>query len=287
MSAPTEETTLRSFDGLALHGVRWRTDTPKAAVLIVHGIGEHCGRYDHVARHLTKHGYTAYSLDYRGHGRSEGARANVGTFDLPAEDVKTCYDWLRAEEGDLPVYILGHSQGTLVTLLFVLTYPEAVDGVMLSATMLGLAHMSTPMVLLANTLNAVAPRWKIIPLDVSTISRDPAVLRAAAADPLSNHERLTPHIIHEMIYESRRVIQRLPALTAPILIMHGTGDRLVPPSGSQLVYDTVGSADKTLHWYDGLYHEICNEPEQGQVLADITTWLDQHRNKTARIGQTN
>jgi len=273
-----QETTLRAHDGLLLHGVRWRAETPlKACVLLVHGIGEHSGRYDHVARFLAERGYTVYSLDYRGHGKSEGVRADVGSFDLPAKDVKTGYDWLRAEEGVCPVYILGHSQGTLVTLLFVLTHPEAVVGVILSATMLGLAHMSPPLLLLANVLNAVAPRWKVIPLDSSTLSRDPEVLRASANDPLNHNKPLTPHIIHEMIYESRRVLKCLPSLTASILIMHGTGDRLVPPSGSQLVYDTVGSPDKTLKWYDGLYHEICNEPEQGQVLDDIAAWLDRQR----------
>lgn len=270
-----EATSLRAADGLRLHAVRWRATMPKACVLLVHGVGEHCGRYAHVARFLVGRGYTVYSLDYRGHGQSEGERANVGTFDLSAADVKAAYDWLRAEEGDSPVYILGHSQGTLVTLLFVLTYPEAVAGVILSATMLGLARMAPPLALLTNVLNAVVPRWPLIPLNPATLSRDPAVLQAAANDPLNHRKPLTPHIIHEMVTEARRVLERLPSLTAPILLMHGTQDRLVPPSGSQLVYDKVGSTDKTLTWYDGLYHELCNEPEQDQVMGDIAEWLDQ------------
>lgn len=276
MTSP-EKTTLLSHDGLKLHAIRWRTPhAPKACVLIVHGISEHSGRYAHVAAELTANGYTTYSLDYRGHGRSEGERANIGEFPLAVEDVKQCYDWLAAEEAGLPVFILGHSQGTLVTLLYALTYPETISGVLLSAAMLGLAETAAPLVALVNVLNRVVPRLKLMPLDTSTISRDPAVLEAAANDPLQYHERLTPHIIYAMIHESRRVLQRLPSMTKPILIMHGTGDRLVPPNGSQLVYDAVGSTDKRLIWYDGLYHELCNEPEQGQVLSDIVDWLDDH-----------
>jgi acylglycerol lipase len=275
--ADAETTTLRSHDGLRLHALRWRTRQPaKACVLIVHGISEHSGRYRHVADFLTDHGYTVYSLDYRGHGRSEGERANVGEFALPVEDIKVCHDWLAAEEPGFPVYILGHSQGTLITLKYALRYPETISGVLLSATMIGMARLATPLVWLANALNAIAPRAKLIPLDTSTISRDPAVVEAAAKDPLQHHERLTPHIIHAMIHESRAVLAQLPALTKPIMIMHGTADRLVPPNGSQLVYDHVGSTDKQIIWYDGLYHELCNEPEQEQVLHDIVTWLDDH-----------
>lgn len=276
MIALAETTTLIAHDGLKLHGIRWQVQNPKACVMLVHGVGEHSGRYEHVAAYLNLHGYTVYSLDYRGHGLSEGERANVGHFALPAEDVKTCWDWLHSEEGDTPVTIFGHSQGTLVTLLFVLCYPQAVQGVILSATMLGMAKLSPPLVWLATVLKMVVPRLKLIAIESSTISRDPAVRLDAKTDPLNHNQRLTPHIFYEMIHESRRVLQQLPALIQPILIMHGTADKLVPPAGSQMVYDAVGSTDKTLTWYDGLYHEICNEPEQEQVFADMVAWLDDH-----------
>jgi alpha-beta hydrolase superfamily lysophospholipase len=274
----SETTELTAFDGLRLHGIRWRAPgKAKACVIVVHGVGEHSGRYAHMADYLTQHGYTVYSLDYRGHGLSEGERANIGSFDAAAEDIKTCYDWLASEEHDTPVFIFGHSQGTLVTLFFVLKYPQLLRGVMLSATMLGLSKVAKPLAWLASTLNRVSPEARLFAIEPSTISRDPEVLRAAENDPLISRTRLTPRIIHAMIYESRHVLEQLPSLNLPFLIMHGTADRLVPPVGSQLIYDAVSNPDKTLKWYDGLYHEICNEPEQEQVFADIVSWLDDHQ----------
>lgn len=272
-----ETTTLSAFDGVRLHGIRWRTaGTAKACVLVVHGVGEHSGRYAHMADYLTEHGYTVYSLDYRGHGLSDGERADIGSFDAAGEDIKSCYDWLAREEGDTPVFIFGHSQGTLVTLFFVLKYPHLVRGVMLSATMLGLSKVAKPLEWLAVILNKLAPEARLFAIEPSTISRDPKVLRAAENDPLISRKRLTPRIIHAMVFESRRVLEQLRALKHPFLIMHGTADKLVPPIGSQLIYDAVGTSDKTIKWYDGLYHEICNEPEQDQVFADIVAWLDNH-----------
>lgn len=278
-----QSTTLHAPDGVALHAVRLRThQTPKACVLIVHGIGEHSGRYAHVAAYLNRAGYTVYSLDYRGHGLSEGKRANVGEFALAALDVKMCYDWLRAEEGDLPVFILGHSQGTLVTLVYALRYPQTIRGIVLLATMMGLTQLPPPLIWLARILKLVAPESKLIKLDANTLSHSPDVLRAMTADPLNNNARLSSDIVYEMLREGRRVLPQLPALKHPILLAHGTGDQLTPPAGSQLVFETIGSTDKQLFFYEDLYHELHNEPEQNLILADIAAWLDAHTQADTR-----
>jgi alpha-beta hydrolase superfamily lysophospholipase len=122
-------------------------------------------------------------------------------------------------------------------------------------------------------LSVIAPRLGVFPIDSSTVSRDPAVVAAYDADPLNHHGKLPARTVNELAAEVARFPESVKGLTLPLLVMVGTGDKLVPPAGSELVYETAASADKTIKRYDGLYHELIHEPEREQVLADLTDWL--------------
>lgn len=275
MTLHRETTQLRSFDGLRLHAARWIPDgEPKALLLIIHGYSEHGGRYEHVARYLAERGFAVASLDYRGHGRSEGARATVARFPHTTADVEACYAWARQLWPDKPVYIIGHSMGALVTLLFALSPERDVAGVVLSGAPLDAASTPTPLVWLSKVLNRVKPGWRVVPLNRTAVTRSAEVLKATALDPLMERVPLSAHLAYEIIQEARHVLSRLPELKIPILYLHGEADTIVGAAGSREAYTRTGSSDKTLKIYPGLYHELFNEPEREQILNDVVTWLE-------------
>jgi alpha-beta hydrolase superfamily lysophospholipase len=266
-------------DGLTLHTFEALPDgQPKAVVYLVHGIGEHTGRYLHVIAHLKAHGYAVYGHDHRHHGRSTGEpRVGFRTFDGTVEDLKRRIDNVRALHPSLKLFVYGHSMGSLISTLTLIKYPSAADGFVSSGSPLrvdsALPAAVRPLVLaLANVL----PNLPLGPIDLSTLSRDPQVIEAYRSDPLNV---LKPTTLATAALFGRALPParaNLGRITMPVLVLHGDKDTLTPPAGSQTLYDGVGATDKTLKFYPGLLHEIHNEPEQAEVLADITTWLDAH-----------
>jgi acylglycerol lipase len=276
MDARIKTETLRTRDGLELHLVVSLPDAePKAVILIVHGIGEHSRRYDHVTAAFTRHGYAVYAYDHRGHGKSGGERAHFTSFDLPVEDMRQVFQLVRQRHPNKKLFIYGHSMGSLISTLYVLRYPDDVAGFVSSGSPLGL-EQSQPALLVrvGGWLSRIVPRARILPMDLSTLSRDPKVVEAYANDPLNDNRPVSLGMAREIIASSAQAYEKLPTLRMPILLVHGDADQLSPPEGSQMIYDRVGSVDKQLKWYPGLRHEIHNEPEQAEVIADILAWID-------------
>jgi len=270
---------LRSFDDLRLFVSRWTPDgPPQALLIIIHGYGEHSRRYTHVARYFAERGFAVAALDYRGHGLSEGPRATVIRFHHVISDIEVCYNWARQFWPDLPVYLIGHSLGALATLLFLLSADREVAGVVLSGAPLAAACTPWPLVQLARVLNRVTPGWRIVPINPFGITRNREVIRASLADPLMTIAPISAHLAHEIIGESRFVLNQLSSLETPILYLHGAKDGVVSATGSQKAYERTGGHDKTLIIYPELAHELFNEPEREQVLADVFAWLQ------ARVG---
>lgn len=270
--------TFQTTDGLNLHTVRWHPEgSPKAIVLIVHGIAEHSGRYQHVAEFLVNRGYAVHSLDHRGHGKSEGTRVYFDTFEQPVNDLERYFDGIYRYDSEHKIYLYGHSMGSLISLLFLLRRQVDAAGFISTGTPLTVDQQA-PAVLrqMGGILNRLVPRLHLIPLNAGGVSRDPDVVAAYSHDPLVYHRAVRAGMAFGIARSSQTARERLNTLRLPMLILHGGADPLTPPSGSQYLFDNAGSPDKTLKIYPGLYHEVHNEPEKTGVLSDIAAWLDDH-----------
>jgi acylglycerol lipase len=268
----------KAADGLSLFEQWWRPETgPKAAVAIVHGLAEHSSRYAHVAEHLARGGYAVDTFDLRGHGRSEGRRAFIRSFDEFLADLDLFLARVRSRHRRTPVFLLGHSMGGGITPLFVITRKPDISGLILSAGALKISDDISPLLIrMSGIVGRILPKLPTIKLDSSAISRDPEVVKHYDNDPLNYRGGTPARTGAEIVRATRRIQAQMEAITLPLLILHGTADRLTDIEGSKQLYARAASSDKTLKLYDGLYHEILNEPEKARVLEDIVQWLDAH-----------
>lgn len=261
-------------DGTKLFHQAWRPFAePRAALVIVHGLKDHSTRYAAAAEDLARHGYAVHAFDLRGHGRSEGVRVYVDTFGDYVSDVDTFVQRVRRAEGALPVFLFGHSMGGAIVTTYVETKQPELAGLVLSGAALKVNAL--PFKILGTMItDAIAPKAPVFQLDLSQFSRDAAVRRDNAADPLVYQEPAPARTAAELINAIERMRGRFEEVTVPLLVMHGGADEVTPPSGSRELYERAKSADKTLTIYDGLFHDLLHEPERGKVLSDMTAWMD-------------
>jgi acylglycerol lipase len=281
MAAGREEGRFAGIGDLEIYWQAWLPDAPpRAIVLIAHGGAEHGGRYAWTAGQLVARGYAVYAIDHRGHGRSDGPRAYVDRVEHAVADLHTLAGLVAERHPAAPVFLLGHSMGGLIALDYALNHQDELSGLVLSAPLAVLdANPATR--LASRALSAVAPRLPVYKIDGTTVSRDPEVVRAYDADPLNHRGMLPARTVGELATTVAGFPERLPQLRLPILVAYGTGDRLVDPTGSVLVAERAGSEDVTVIPYDGLYHEILNEPERDRVIADVAGWIDARAHKLA------
>jgi len=270
---------LEGVGGLRLHAQSWRPDEePTASVVISHGLAEHGGRYAHVAARLLRQGYAVYALDHRGHGRSQGPRANVGRFASLVTDLHGLVTRARQAQSALPVFLLGHSMGGAIALAYALEHQDVLRGLVLSAPALGAAQaVPAWQKRLIRLLSAVWPNAGALQLPAAAISRDPAVVQDYERDPLVYRGSVPARTVAELLAAMQRFPEAAGRLRLPVLVFHGTDDSLVPLVGVEHVYGRLGSADRTVTLYQGLYHEALNEPERERVLDDLVDWLERHR----------
>jgi alpha-beta hydrolase superfamily lysophospholipase len=248
---------------------------PKGLILVSHGLGEHRGRYHHVADRLVGLGLRVAVPDHRGHGESGGPRADTRNVDDYTADLDSLRK-LTVLEGK-PTYLLGHSMGGLIALDYALDHQADLKVLILSGALILPGEDQPPwLVAIAKVLGKVVPTLGTLALDPKSVSRDPEVVDAYENDPLNYHGKVKAGTGAALLTRLQTFPQRLPSLTLPLLVMHGEKDKLTNPEGSKLVDKLAGSTDKTLTIYPGLFHEIFNEPEQDQVLTDVTTWLEKH-----------
>jgi len=269
-----------SFSGarnVRIHWQAWLPDgEPRATVVLAHGAGEHAGRYEHVAARLVDDGYAVYAIEHRGHGRSEGPRALIDRVDHAVADLDSLVMLAARAHPGLPAFLLGHSMGGTIAVSYTLAHQGRLSGLILSAPLAAVDAAPAPMRLAALALSTLAPRLPLFPIDATLVSRDPDVVKTYTEDPLVYHGKLPVRTVAELAAAIDSFPDRVPAITVPTLIMYGTADRLCPPEGSVMLGERIGSADKTITPYEGLYHEILNEPEQGQVLDELSAWLSTH-----------
>jgi alpha-beta hydrolase superfamily lysophospholipase len=267
------------FDGVG--GVRivydvWTPDaTPRGVVLVCHGYAEHARRYDHVAQRFGESGLITYALDLRGHGRSGGKRVYLRDIAEYTGDFHTLVGIAAAEHPDLKRVVLGHSMGGGVVFTYGVEHPDDYTAMVLSGpAVYAQDAVSSFMIAVAKLVGSILPGLPVEKLPTDAVSRDPEVVAAYNADPLVHHGKLPAGIAKALIKVGETMPQRAGALTAPLLVVHGEKDVLIPVEGSRHLMECVASEDPHLKVYPGLYHEVFNEPEKAVVLDDVVSWVE-------------
>lgn len=253
----------------------WQPAQPRGVVVLVHGLGEHGGRYRHVAEALVGQQCAVYALDHRGHGKSGGPRTFVDAFASAVADIDSVVEMARKQHPRLPLFMLGHSMGGALSLSYALRHPDKLKGLMLSGPAVALDGAPPMLKPIAKFLSVIAPKLGMFAVDPALVSRDPAVVADYAADPLNAHGKVPARTLSEIVYFVEMLPAALPLLKLPLLVMHGEDDKLAGVAGSRMVVKEAASADKTLKVYPRLYHEIFNElPEdRAVVLRDLCAWI--------------
>jgi alpha-beta hydrolase superfamily lysophospholipase len=278
-------TKCRTADGLDLHCRAWIPEHPRAALVMVHGLAEHGGRYRETAGFFAAHGFAVAAGDLRGHGLSPdspgGGRVHVQRFEDYLQDAAAFIAAGRQAAPGQALYLLGHSMGGLITLSYLLRNPADVDGAIVSSPALGThPDFKPPWVLrlLVGLLSRVAPRARFpSDLDTEAISRDPEVVRAYAEDPLVSN-KVSARWYVEIVKAMKRAHAEAPMLRRPLLLMQSGSDRLVDPAATER-WSAAAPSDciEFVRW-PGFYHEMFNEPEKEKVRARALAWLE------ARLG---
>lgn len=253
----------------------WRAPAPvRAVILLVHGLGEHSGRYDDFARFFTEQGVAVVAPDHLGHGESPGVRAHIGSFDEfigPLDELREAIGHWYPEA---PCFLVGHSMGGLITARYLLDRQDWFEGAALSAAALQTATPPSGLTLMIiKLLCLVMPTAGVMQLDPAEVSRDPDVVQRYIEDPLVHSGKITAGLAHALFKTMDEVSSGSSAIRLPVLLMHGSADAMTTPAGSEAFHDAISSPDKRLRVYPQLYHEIFNEPERLQVLGELRDWI--------------
>jgi acylglycerol lipase len=274
MTTEHVEGRLDGAGGIELYWQAWLPSSEARAVIVIsHGVSEHSARYAHVGERLAGAGYAAYAVDHRGHGRSQGKRVMVDADDVVA-DLRAFIDLAAARHPGRPVFLLGHSMGAAIAIACAVRHQDALEGLLLSGALADPDAASPVTRALSRVLSKLTPGLGVYQLDASRISRDPEVVRAYEQDPLVHRGKLPARTVAELTGAVARFPEEVPTLRLPLLVMHGGSDSLTAPAGSRMVHERASSSDKTLEVYDGLWHEILNEPEKERVISEMIEWLD-------------
>ena len=271
----TAEVWLKTPDGLKIFTRQWEAPNPKAVCLVIHGIGEHSGRYEALAKELNRHGFCVWSMDHRGHGRSQGRRGDCRSMEDFIGDLHLLVERAREKSPDLPRIIVGHSLGGLIALYYAARHPDLLRAVAASSPALRLAQPPPRLkVALAEGLDRILPNTPL-PNGVNPrlLSHDPAVVAAYRRDPLV-HRVITAGCAVAL----REAMKESPCLAAqlkvPCLILQAGEDRVCDANAAAEFAASVVNAPVTLRRYDGLYHEVFNEPERSRVIQDLIDWME-------------
>ncbi len=268
---------LRSADGTELFWRGWVPEAPAAVLLLVHGLAEHSGRYDRTARYFADRGLACYGLDLRGHGLSEGRRVHVRRFDEYHADMEAALALASQRHPGLPLFLVGHSLGGLIVLDRVLTRQDGVSGAVVSSPWLAThpkAEPAAPLRAAARLLSRLAPRLLMnTNLDTAGLSHDAGVVDAYERDPLVSH-KASPRWYTQTVAAMARVRAGAPSLKLPLLLLQSGADPLVDPDVTRRWAEAAPARFVEFVWWDGLYHEMFNEPERGTVYARIARWLE-------------
>lgn len=271
------ESTVEAPDGATLFRRAWLPPRPDCCVVLVHGYAEHSGRYEGLGAWLANRRAAVHALDLRGHGRSEGTRCHVDAFADFLDDLDHFLGRVREDHPTLPITLVGHSMGGLITLAYLVERQPVLAGAVVSGPALVPGGVSRLRVAAARLLKGIAPKVALgSGLDLEGLSRDPEVVRRYVEDPLVVR-RMTASLGAEMLLAGPRVLARAGDVAVPLLLLHGEDDSLCDVRGSRDFHAGLHAAGSALHTYPGLRHEIFNEPERETVYADLWAWLQELR----------
>jgi alpha-beta hydrolase superfamily lysophospholipase len=277
------EVTRDTNDGQVLYFQGWESEKPaKAVICLVHGLGEHSGRYAHVADVLNQAGYNLIGMDLRGHGKTVGKRGDLPAYDTLGVDLTMLLSETARRYPALPRILYGHSLGGTFVLYYCLRFKTRLPGVVVTAPgLLGALQSQKGKILMVRLLGSILPKMTIESgLDPSTISRDPAVVEKYRHDPLV-HNQVTFELAKYSLDAIRYVFDNAKAWDLPLLLMHGKEDKLSFSEGSEKFAAMVPPGTCTLKIWEGLSHELHNEPENDQVFAYLINQLDQFISRAA------
>lgn len=270
------ETYIESAQGLRLFVRSWLPSEPARAVLaICHGFNSHGGYYSEFAEQLAGGGYAVYAVDLHGRGKSDGERFYTQQFAHYVNDVSRLIVHARAQSPNLPVFLLGHSAGGVISCTYALENQTELAGLICESFAFRVYAPDFALAALKG-LSHLAPHAHVLRLPNKDFSRDAAMVARMDADPLIANEVQPTLTVAEMARADERLEREFPKLTLPLLILHGTADKATKPAGSQLFYDRAGATDKTLKLYEGHYHDLLIDLDKQLVIKDIQSWLDAH-----------
>jgi alpha-beta hydrolase superfamily lysophospholipase len=276
-----KEETFEGRGGTRIFMRSWAPATPpRAIVAICHGVNSHGGQHAWTAQRLAEAGYAACTIDLRGRGRSEGPRFFVDDIRGYTDDLGRMIDIARSRHPALPVFLLGHSAGGVVSCTYALDHPERLAGLVCESFAF---QVPAPAIVLAivKLVSRVLPSLPVLKLRNQDFSRDPAAVAALDADPLTQGEVQPAITVATLVRATERMRREFPSMALPVLILHGTEDKATMPAGSRFFYDTVGSRDKTLKLYEGHYHDLLNDIGKEEVMADVLAWIDARARRSA------
>lgn len=250
----------------------------KAVLLVIHGLGEHSGRYMNVVNHFVPLGYAVYSFDHIGHGKSDGEREVIERFSDFTEPLAIFLKLVKDLQKDKLIFLLGHSLGGTIVSYFLLDHQTEFKGAVISAPLVEAGEsVSAFTIAVSKFLSKVAPRMGVMALDATAISSDPLVVQAYINDPLVFHGKTPARIGAEMLSAMERINSEVSKISLPFIVVQGADDKLVHPNGAQMLFDKASSKDKSLEIYPGMFHEVFNEPNRLRVLKDVEIWLETHQ----------
>lgn len=268
------EATFEGRHGLSIFYRSWEPEgTPRAVVVICHGVNSHGGQYRWVAERLVEDGFAVFALDLRGRGRSDGERFYVDDIADYASDVGGTIAIARARYPGLKLFLLGHSAGGVTSAFYALDHQDMIDGFICESFAF---QVPAPGFALAaiKGLSHIAPRLGVLKLKNADFSRDPAWVAALDADPYIRDEAQPAATVAALVRADERLRAEFPKIMLPLLILHGTADKATVCAGSVFFHETAGAADKTLKLYEDHYHDLLADYGKEEVLADIVAWME-------------
>jgi len=272
-----EEGTFTGAEAVGIFWQAWLPDTIRAVCLVSHGLGEHSGRYQHVAERLGEKDIASFALDHRGHGRSGGKRGHVTRFFHYLSDLDSFRHQVEERFLDLPRFLIGHSMGGLIAAHYAITHGSGLSGLILSSAALRVDVEASPVKLaLGRLFSRTLPGITMSnELDSNMISHDRSVVEAYNDDPLV-HDRVSARWFTEFTGAIEAVHEKAHEISVPVLVMQSGDDALVAPRGAREFFERLTVEDKTLKYWDGFYHEMFNEVEKEKPISFMIEWIESH-----------
>ncbi|UZD24114.1 alpha/beta hydrolase [Algoriphagus halophytocola] len=270
------ETSYKTHDGVELYLQAWMPESPKASLLLVHGLGEHSSRYAHLVEKLTEIGVSVFTFDGRGHGKSVKGKptAYFKSYEDYLKDIDALFGKVKSYVPDVPAFLYGHSMGGGLVAAYVLKYQPKADGVVLSSPAIKEAEgTSQILIALSSVISKYLPKLKALKLDANKVSRIPEEVEKYLNDPLVYTEAIPARTGYEVL-QVMRFVQNLGSyFETPLLLIHGSDDGLTNPKGSELLFKKAKASDKTLKIFPGGYHELINDLDREEVMDLIVNWI--------------